>query len=148
MYKSHWKISAKNRKLYSRMQAKSKASMRAILEKHTDVILPTEGLSERFFVAHDIHTKRRSKWQLKMARDEFSFLRISPEYITWRNSQENICRYCSKRVPSNDIHIDHIIPLAKWGSNDISNLCISCSRCNRKKSDKIYVLKEGEYINE
>lgn len=33
--------------------------------------------------------------------------------------------------------IDHIIPLTKNGSNDISNLVTACQRCNSKKSNKI-----------
>lgn len=34
---------------------------------------------------------------------------------------------------SNKIHIDHIVPLTKGGTNDPTNLQILCSKCNLKK---------------
>lgn len=33
------------------------------------------------------------------------------------------------------IQIDHIIPFSRGGSNALSNYLVSCSECNRKKSD-------------
>jgi hypothetical protein len=33
-------------------------------------------------------------------------------------------------------HIDHIVPLARAGTNDLSNLQLLCDRCNGKKSAK------------
>ncbi|MGK7937861.1 MAG: RNA-guided endonuclease IscB [Xenococcaceae cyanobacterium] len=41
------------------------------------------------------------------------------------------CTYCSKEnVP---LQVEHIVPLAKKGSNRISNLCLACAKCNQKK---------------
>lgn len=34
-------------------------------------------------------------------------------------------------------HIDHRIPLSRGGSNDISNIVLSCPRCNLSKHDKM-----------
>ena len=42
------------------------------------------------------------------------------------------CAYCEvKDVP---LQMEHIIPKAKGGSNRISNLCLACGPCNRKKN--------------
>jgi HNH endonuclease len=34
-------------------------------------------------------------------------------------------------------HIDHIVPLAKGGTNDIDNVVLACPTCNLRKSDKL-----------
>ena len=50
------------------------------------------------------------------------------------------CRCCSNSVhnePNLLLEIDHIIPVAKGGLTEESNLQTLCWRCNRSKSDKI-----------
>ncbi|NEP04587.1 MULTISPECIES: HNH endonuclease [Okeania] len=43
------------------------------------------------------------------------------------------CKSCGKTTRETQLTIDHIIPLASGGSNDISNLQTLCSKCNQKK---------------
>lgn len=53
--------------------------------------------------------------------------------------QEGRCAYCGVTVfwdIVGDIHVDHIIPLARGGANDLSNLAIACADCNLSKSKK------------
>ena len=33
--------------------------------------------------------------------------------------------------------IDHIIPIAKGGTDDLDNLCLACPECNRYKRNRI-----------
>lgn len=35
-----------------------------------------------------------------------------------------------------DLHVDHIIPLSRGGTNDLDNLQMLCSRCNLSKGTK------------
>jgi 5-methylcytosine-specific restriction endonuclease McrA len=44
------------------------------------------------------------------------------------------CAYCRKKLKA--FHVDHILPLALFGSNDKSNLQILCPTCNWKKGAK------------
>jgi 5-methylcytosine-specific restriction endonuclease McrA len=55
---------------------------------------------------------------------------------------EGKCAYCSGQLLYNDPwHIDHIVPLAKGGSNEEDNLTLACARCNAKKRDKLVAVK-------
>lgn len=48
---------------------------------------------------------------------------------------ERHCSICEEFVLYTEFTVDHIIPLAKSGSNDISNLQCTCGVCNRLKQD-------------
>lgn len=45
------------------------------------------------------------------------------------------CQSCDRTQQQTQLTIDHIIPLAKGGTNDLSNLQTLCFACNRRKSD-------------
>jgi len=49
--------------------------------------------------------------------------------------QQGRCACCSKEL-NNDFHRDHIIAVAKGGTNSISNIQLLCPRCNRSKGAK------------
>ena len=47
------------------------------------------------------------------------------------------CAYCNgQMLYSDNWHIDHIQPVSKGGTNEETNLVLSCSRCNLEKSNK------------
>ena len=66
------------------------------------------------------------------------------------------CAYCGQSPPSVVLEVDHIEPVSKGGTDDLSNLITSCFDCNRGKTDiplskipsklveNIEVLKEKE----
>jgi len=59
---------------------------------------------------------------------------IPPEVRTYVFGRGNYqCKSCGKRENEAQLTVDHIIPLAKGGSNDISNLQTLCFQCNRNK---------------
>jgi 5-methylcytosine-specific restriction enzyme A len=47
------------------------------------------------------------------------------------------CQSCGHEDRETRLSIDHIIPLAKGGSNDLSNLQTLCLSCNRRKKHHI-----------
>jgi len=64
-------------------------------------------------------------------------IRIPPEvrqYVFQRDKYQ--CQSCGKTATETHLSIDHIIPLALGGQNDISNLHTLCLVCNQTKSDK------------
>jgi len=44
-----------------------------------------------------------------------------------------VCQYCGACGPRTELEIDHVIPVARGGTDDIDNLKTSCFRCNRGK---------------
>ncbi|MBE9214761.1 HNH endonuclease [Plectonema cf. radiosum LEGE 06105] len=57
------------------------------------------------------------------------------KYVFERNNYQ--CQSCGKQNAESQLTIDHIIPLVRGGSNDISNLQTLCFTCNRQKTDNI-----------
>jgi len=43
------------------------------------------------------------------------------------------CQSCGRSPSEVSLQVDHIIPLAKGGSNDLSNLQTLCANCNGRK---------------
>lgn len=43
------------------------------------------------------------------------------------------CHYCGKRLYWFGMTLDHVVPRAAGGSDDLSNLVLCCCKCNRKK---------------
>ena len=50
---------------------------------------------------------------------------------------EPICYLCDREITS-DIHIDHVVPLARGGSDTIDNKALTHPFCNMSKGAKIY----------
>jgi hypothetical protein len=48
------------------------------------------------------------------------------------------CQYCGLGEPDGvvDFHCDHIVPIARGGTNDIENLATACAFCNTSKGAK------------
>lgn len=45
-----------------------------------------------------------------------------------------VCAYCG--TTSGPFEIDHVIPLAIGGTNELDNLAVACRPCNRQKNSK------------
>jgi 5-methylcytosine-specific restriction endonuclease McrA len=50
--------------------------------------------------------------------------------------QRNCCYWCS-RLLTVPYHVDHVIPLARGGTNGPDNLVCACPHCNLSKGDKM-----------
>ena len=45
------------------------------------------------------------------------------------------CVYCG--IETADLHCDHVFPLSRGGSNELSNLVAACAPCNLDKGNKL-----------
>ena len=55
------------------------------------------------------------------------------------------CRECGATNKETTLEIDHIVPVAKGGSNNLSNLQTLCKACNRAKHTRTWV--GGSYVS-
>lgn len=67
----------------------------------------------------------------KIKRKQFSQTQRMAVY----NNSKGRCGICGKFIPYNSFTIDHIIPLAKGGTNAMDNLQVACGVCNLIKQD-------------
>lgn len=63
---------------------------------------------------------------------------VTPAQIEELEHRQKRCYYCKKPFNSKrKSTLDHVIPLARGGLHDISNIVLACWPCNNKKSAKI-----------
>jgi hypothetical protein len=52
------------------------------------------------------------------------------------------CRYCGRRAPDVVLHVDHIEPTSRGGTDDPANLTAACEDCNGGKRDTLIAFPE------
>ena len=85
------------------------------------------------------YERRISRWKTK--REEFEKQKETPFFKDWKREQwfcqYQRCAWCRKHIElySPETHVDHIKPLMWWGTNEYTNLVLSCKECNIQKGD-------------
>lgn len=60
--------------------------------------------------------------------------RLKPEHLKeMLAAQRSRCGYCRCRISLDRCHVDHIVPVARGGPHELSNLQLLCGTCNRVK---------------
>lgn len=77
------------------------------------------------------HTRNR-RAKIKQSGGKHTAADIARQY----ERQKGKCYWCGVSVGSK-YHVDHVIPITRGGSNDPSNLVISCPTCNHSKGAKL-----------
>jgi 5-methylcytosine-specific restriction endonuclease McrA len=49
---------------------------------------------------------------------------------------QNTCQYCGRRLPRNELNLDHVVPRAHGGLSRWENVVCSCHPCNRRKGGR------------
>lgn len=47
------------------------------------------------------------------------------------------CQYCGKKLPEEELNLDHVMPRDKGGITSWENIVTSCFRCNTRKANKL-----------
>jgi len=57
--------------------------------------------------------------------------------LQWETDGKYICKACNKVMDKRDeVDVDHIVPLAAGGKNELSNLQLLCIECHKEKTKK------------
>lgn len=68
------------------------------------------------------------------------------EFVAKVEAYNGRCHWCGEPIRGTP-HADHLIALAKGGSNDIGNIVPSCAKCNLSKNDKMpWEFMEGRLL--
>jgi len=79
----------------------------------------------------NLETNEKVEETTKIKRRQFS----PTERTIIYNKCKGRCAICGKFVPYDAFTVDHIIPLAKGGTNELNNLQCTCKTCNLIKQD-------------
>ena len=66
---------------------------------------------------------------------------VSPKLVLYEE-QNGRCNGCRIFLPPRNFDVDHIVPRAKGGSDEIDNLQLLCGACNRMKGAR----SQGELL--
>lgn len=73
-------------------------------------------------------------WQPRRPDPDKQRKYLSPDMRRMVVSRDGLtCGLCGDEVPEQDVHIDHIRPVSGGGTNELSNLQVTHSRCNIAK---------------
>ena len=49
----------------------------------------------------------------------------------------NLCQYCGHRYRTEELNLDHVIPVSRGGRSTWQNVVCSCIPCNKKKGNRL-----------
>ncbi len=97
----------------------------------------------------ELHRERARKWAKenaaeqagKVNRRRASRLGASgshtvAEWLALCAASSWLCAYCGRVLTKGTAHRDHLTPLSRGGSDDISNIAVSCRPCNSSKGTR------------
>ena len=95
---------------------------------------------EPFPVQWKDDAKSRARWAQLQINESFLRAQLASQGAL-------VCHYCrtaplvmshwKEKPPPNVATVDHVTPSSRGGSNDPSNLVVSCGPCNWSKGDKM-----------
>lgn len=128
---------------HERMLEKAKETRRKNLQRHSSYCRDYYAehrqriLEQKRDYARRNHDKLKNTWRARRAREMGASGHHTAEDVALiRKSQNGRCWWCGKKIVGMG-HIDHIQPLARGGTNNANNLCLSCAKCNISKGAKL-----------
>jgi len=147
--KNKQKINAVKRKWFAKNREQQRAAARRFYLEHRSSVRKAQSEYYRRDPERPRRAKERARtWALahpqkvsEMRHRRRAFLRQASGFHTGEQiielykAQAGKCAICFKKLRE-AYHIDHIVALARGGSNDIGNIQLTCAGCNTRKGAK------------
>lgn len=93
-------------------------------------LLKAPGKTNRYYI-QDVETN--AKYKFSRSKGRINFPKEVRELIY--NTAKGRCALCGRKITYDKMTLDHIVPLAMNGADDVSNLQCTCLPCNQFKSN-------------
>ena len=85
-------------------------------------------MHDSYYILNSTHTNPK---RLRKEREKARNMKKSQWWLTQLN--RGMCHYCGKKVPPEQLTMDHIVPLARGGKSTHGNMVPACHSCNLDK---------------
>ncbi len=148
-------ISGENNHMFGKKKTaewKEKVSKKMSGENHWNwqggITAETKKICDKRWVKNNKERSRRIKQLYKARRRSAGSLTKEDIQLVYEDNIKKYgtltCCLCKKEISFGSDSLEHLTPLSRGGTNDVSNLDISHKRCNSKKNTK--TLKEWECV--
>jgi 5-methylcytosine-specific restriction endonuclease McrA len=148
------KILLWRKRYYEEHPEKSKEKYKKYMELHGDE--KYRKWRQWYEQNREIHNERTKRWGLKNRHKQLSYVHkrrarklsnggqyTNYEWEKLKEYYDYTCLCCNRKEPEIQLTIDHVIPIFRGGTNDISNIQPLCKRCNQSKHTKTTDYRKG-----
>ena len=144
------KISKHNRESHARHKETRNAQHRKYQQEHREAFRIREhkwrtdhpeqcAATHRKWLADHPHKVNEYSHAARARKNNATGTYTQEELNNQWHTQNGFCFYCGEliyKTINSQYHVEHKIPLSRGGSNDISNIVLSCETCNLRKNAK------------
>lgn len=147
--KEYYQKHQKERKAYNRKRYLDKKVKAVKAKRYEKVAEQRKASSKRYYDEHKeerraYFTSERGKEVNRAAtlrRKARILKQTEPTSARWKRADiierdHSVCYWCHNIVPSEDLHIDHVMPIAKGGSDSADNVAVTHRLCNLTRPRK------------
>lgn len=73
--------------------------------------------------------------------------RANQDFLNYAFPLFPCCQWCLKQLTRDSATADHLCPKSRGGTNDWSNMVISCYNCNHNRGNKRIISRKGSWVS-
>lgn len=95
--------------------------------------------------------KNKLKVNTKYVYKEYIAWKKTPQFNKWKRKQflkqGGLCFYCQEFLPMTRQNVEHKTAMSLGGKNNLNNLVLACSNCNKNKGSSVLSVGERTRLN-